>query len=196
MLREKVAHVQDPRERERIVKEAYRKEVEAHGESKLARMIQSGTWQGLAAGGGIGAGVGIGLGTVVGTVVGGIVSVPTTGLGALIGSGVGAIHGPWIRIPKGQDVTTEDTASSGRPSTYAEVKHLPEGQNENSTEQQDLCTKSDESEKPSSIRKRPRKLEVRTHAATGGERTPSEQGEQARRPRKLEMRSQVQPDAS
>jgi hypothetical protein len=50
---------------------------------KVANRLQSGMWQGGAAGAGIGAGVGAGLGTVVGSLVGGVVGIPTTGLGLL-----------------------------------------------------------------------------------------------------------------
>lgn len=61
-LKERAAQAASPAERERLFKEAYAKETEAHGHSKMARRMQSGTWQGLFGGGGIGVGVGMGLG--------------------------------------------------------------------------------------------------------------------------------------
>ena len=92
----------DPKERQRMIQEAYDKEVEANGQSKFARRLQSGPWQGGAGGAGAGAGVGMGLGTVLGTVtgtlIGGVVSLPTTALGGLVGLGVGSIHGPFVKL--------------------------------------------------------------------------------------------------
>ena len=92
----------DPKERQRMVQEAYDKEIEANGQSKFAKRLQSGSWQGGAGGAGAGAGVGMGLGTVLGTVtgtlLGGVVSLPTTALGGLVGLGVGSIHGPFVKL--------------------------------------------------------------------------------------------------
>ncbi|KAF2274948.1 uncharacterized protein EI97DRAFT_360920, partial [Westerdykella ornata] len=98
-LRETASNIADPRKREKLLRDAYDKEVEAHGASKKARMLASGAFQGGVGGAGIGTAVGAGVGTVVGTLVGGVTAIPTTGLGALVGSGVGAIHGPWIKLP-------------------------------------------------------------------------------------------------
>ncbi|TLD26783.1 hypothetical protein PspLS_04797 [Pyricularia sp. CBS 133598] len=89
----------DPAEREKYLREAHAKEVEAHGHSKKARFLASGWGQGAMAGGGMGAAVGGGLGTVVGTLVGGIVSIPTSALGALGGTAAGAIKGPFVKLP-------------------------------------------------------------------------------------------------
>lgn len=89
----------DPAEREKYLREAHAKEIEAHGHSKKARFLASGWGQGALAGGGMGAAVGGGLGTVVGTLVGSIVSIPTSALGALGGTAAGAIKGPWIKLP-------------------------------------------------------------------------------------------------
>ncbi|KAF2768193.1 hypothetical protein EJ03DRAFT_255605, partial [Teratosphaeria nubilosa] len=85
-------------ERQRMLQAAYDKEIEAHGQSKFARRLQSGPWQGGVGGAGIGGGVGMGVGTVVGTLVGGVVSLPTTALGGLVGMGVGGIHGPFVKL--------------------------------------------------------------------------------------------------
>ncbi|PSN66580.1 hypothetical protein BS50DRAFT_493906 [Corynespora cassiicola Philippines] len=97
-LRDAAKSITDPKRREKLLRDAYDKEVEAHGNSKKARMLQSGAFQGATGGAGIGGVVGMGVGTVVGTLVGGLTAIPTTGLGALVGSGVGAIHGPWIKL--------------------------------------------------------------------------------------------------
>ncbi len=100
-LKEQAAKALNPKERMRLLREAYDKEVEAHGQSKFAKRLQSGPWQGAAAGGGIGGGIAMGLGTVVGTLVGGVASVPTVLLGGLVGAGVGGIHGPFIKLGGG-----------------------------------------------------------------------------------------------
>ncbi|EXJ65874.1 uncharacterized protein A1O5_11115 [Cladophialophora psammophila CBS 110553] len=97
-LKSRALALTDSKQREKMLKEAFDKEVEAHGHSKMARRLQSGTWQGFGFGGGIGAATGLGLGAGVGTVLGAVAAVPTTGLGMLIGSGVGAIHGPWVKL--------------------------------------------------------------------------------------------------
>lgn len=97
-LKETAKSLTDPKKREKMLQDAYSKETEAHGNSKKARMLQSGAFQGTMGGAGIGGAVGVGVGTVVGTVVGGLTAIPTTGLGALVGSGVGAIHGPFIKL--------------------------------------------------------------------------------------------------
>ncbi|KAF2726526.1 hypothetical protein EJ04DRAFT_517763 [Polyplosphaeria fusca] len=97
-LRNAAASITDPKKREKMLTDAYNKEIEAHGNSKKARMLSSGAFQGAMGGGGIGGVVGMGVGTVVGTVVGGLTAIPTTGLGLLVGSGVGAIHGPFIKL--------------------------------------------------------------------------------------------------
>jgi hypothetical protein len=187
LLRQKVSTITDPKERERIVKEAYNKELEAHGDSKFARMIRSGAWQGLFAGGGIGAGVGVGVGTVVGTVVGGVVSIPTTALGGLIGSGVGALHGPWITLPKAQ-VPVKDNVEAAAPE--AEVVVSPDVQRESATSTPAHSIETEESAKPAPARKRPRKLEIRA-----SEQATSQHEDSGRKPKKLEVRSQREASA-
>jgi hypothetical protein len=99
-LRESAATFTDPKKREKMLTDAYNKEIEAHGSSKKARMLQSGAFQGTIGGAGIGAAVSGGVGTVVGTLVGTVTAIPVTGVGALAGAGVGAIHGPWIKLGK------------------------------------------------------------------------------------------------
>ena len=97
-LKEQALKAINPKERARLLRESYDKEVQAHGESRAAKRMASGTWQGAAAGGGIGGGVGLGLGAVVGTVLGGVLSVPTVALGGLVGAGVGGVHGPFVKL--------------------------------------------------------------------------------------------------
>lgn len=196
-LRDKAAKARDPKERERFVREAYAKEVEAHGErSKLARRLQSGTWQGMFGGGGIGLGTGLGLGAVVGTLVGTIVSVPTTALGTLIGAGVGAIHGPWITIGGKKKKWTEAS-----PEEVVDYYQTPEGKAE-AVQQQAGGAAEGGGDQPlphaepigPPVKKKPRKLEVRSKAAPTGttadvEEPPSVAEVQKRRPRKLDSSS-------
>ncbi|KAK5655980.1 hypothetical protein OQA88_5118 [Cercophora sp. LCS_1] len=98
-LKAQAKSVKDPAERERLWQAAYHDEVEANGESKKARMMASGWGQGAASGVGISTAVGMGLGNAVGAVVSGVVSLP----GALVGAGVGAVHGPWYSVSKESD---------------------------------------------------------------------------------------------
>ena len=49
-LKEKAQIAVDPIQRKKYLQEAYQKEVEAHGDSKLAKRLQSGPWQGAGAG--------------------------------------------------------------------------------------------------------------------------------------------------
>lgn len=97
-LRETASSFTDPKKREKMLTDAYNKEMEAHGSSKKARMLQSGAFQGSVGGAGIGGAVSAGVGTLVGTVVGGVTAIPMTGLGALTGAGVGVIYGPFIKL--------------------------------------------------------------------------------------------------
>ncbi|KAF2439338.1 hypothetical protein P171DRAFT_490046 [Karstenula rhodostoma CBS 690.94] len=97
-LRQTAATFTDPKKREKMLMDAYDKEKEANGNSKKARLLQSGAFQGSLGGAGIGGAVSAGVGTLVGTVVGTVAAIPVTGLGALAGAGVGAIHGPWIKL--------------------------------------------------------------------------------------------------
>lgn len=201
-LRDKAAKVRDPKERERYVREAYAKEVEARGEeSKLAKRLQSGTWQGMFGGGGIGLGTGMGLGAVVGTLVGTIVSVPTTALGTLIGAGVGAIHGPWITVGGMKKKWTEAS-----PDEVVDYYQTQEGKTEAVHEQAGMAAEGGgnlpmphaEPLGPAT-KKKPRKLELRSKSAQIGttpsvEETPSATEIQKRRPRKLDSRSQSRVD--
>lgn len=97
-LRSKASLLTNPAERSRMMQEAYNKELEAHGNSKRAKILSSGTFQGSAGGAGIGTAVGMGLGTVTGTLVGAVATIPGVLVGGLVGAGVGVIHGPWIKL--------------------------------------------------------------------------------------------------
>ena len=53
-LKERALKAVNPKERLKLLQDAYHKEIEAHGQSKYAKRLQSGPWQGAAAGGGVG----------------------------------------------------------------------------------------------------------------------------------------------
>ncbi|PPJ56404.1 hypothetical protein CBER1_00690 [Cercospora berteroae] len=164
-LKEKAAKASSPAERERLFKEAYEKEVEANGHSKMARRMQSGTWQGLFGGGGIGAGVGMGLGTVLGLLVGGILSIPTTAIGGLVGASTGAIHGPWIKVGDVQKRFEDATPAEVADALEEEQRTgaAPPTKEQSTTQQHEQ--RLDEAEAPKE-RKKPRKIEIRSQGGT------------------------------
>ncbi|KAF2746639.1 hypothetical protein M011DRAFT_494819 [Sporormia fimetaria CBS 119925] len=172
------ATVTDPAKREKFIRDAYDKEVEAHGASKKARMLTSGAFQGGVGGAGIGTAVGAGLGTVVGTVVGTVASIPTTGIGALAGMGVGAAHGPWIKLPPigkgkdgggekdegGEDGKEEELDIEGDDSVVPDPNALRQAA-EALDHAQAKPKSGEKGEKPKE-KKKPRKLEVRSNKST------------------------------
>ncbi|CAK1356250.1 hypothetical protein CB0940_00124 [Cercospora beticola] len=164
-LKEKAAKASSPAERERLFKEAYEKEVEANGHSKMARRMQSGTWQGLFGGGGIGAGVGMGLGTVLGLLVGGILSIPTTAIGGLVGASTGAIHGPWIKVGDVQKRFEDATPAEVADALEEEQRTgaAPPTEEQSTTQQHEQ--RLDEVDAPKE-RKKPRKIEIRSQGGT------------------------------
>ncbi|KAK0618921.1 hypothetical protein B0T14DRAFT_602858 [Immersiella caudata] len=99
-LKAQAASVKEPAERERLWQAAYNKEVEARGQSKKARVMASGWGQGVAGGIGASGALGMGLGNLVGVLVGGVVAIP----GALVGAGVGAVHGPFYDVTSGHAI--------------------------------------------------------------------------------------------
>ncbi|OIW23550.1 hypothetical protein CONLIGDRAFT_686478 [Coniochaeta ligniaria NRRL 30616] len=103
-LKQQASLIKDPAERERLIRAAYDKEVQAHGQSKKARAMASGWGQGAAAGVGIASAVGMGLGNLVGVLLSGVTAVP----GVLVGSGVGAAHGPWFKLGGKKDDDKKD----------------------------------------------------------------------------------------
>jgi hypothetical protein len=108
-LRRQASEALNPEEKQRLLLQSRKKFVEARKCSKKAHRLASGAWQGGTRGAGIGAAVGMGLGTVIGTLVGTLVSIPTTGLGVLVGVPVGWLHGPWVKITgkEGEDGSSE-----------------------------------------------------------------------------------------
>ena len=129
-LKDTAMKCMNPAERQRMLQEAYDKEIEANGQSKWARRLTSGYWQGGMGGAGIGGGVGAGLGTVVGTVVGTVAAVPTTALGGLIGIGVGGIHGPFVKLnqKKAKEVAEREKAKGKSDEEIAEAVQREAGE--------------------------------------------------------------------
>ncbi|OAP57914.1 hypothetical protein AYL99_08652 [Fonsecaea erecta] len=200
-LKSRAMALTDPKQREKLLKEAFDKEVEAHGHSKMARRLQSGTWQGFGFGGGIGAATGLGLGAGVGTVLGAIAAVPTTGLGMLIGSGVGAIHGPWVKLG-GKEEKFEDAD----PEKVVEALEQEVSQQNNSEAEQAATAAASKTEKSGdkgnpeeTQRRKPPKLEIRSKQVTDSDQQPKtdinpsksikEESKPRRKPKKLEIRS-------
>ncbi|KAL9094514.1 MAG: hypothetical protein Q9165_003073 [Trypethelium subeluteriae] len=103
--RKRASEATDPAERRKLEEEVNKLEKTAKSQVKMAQRLESGVWQGAGAGIGIGAATGMGLGTVVGMVLGAVTAVPTTILGGLVGTGTGAIHGPWIKLGAEEGVT-------------------------------------------------------------------------------------------
>ncbi|KAF2234292.1 hypothetical protein EV356DRAFT_532863 [Viridothelium virens] len=103
--RKRASEATDPAERRKLEEEVKKLEKTAKSQVKMAQRLESGVWQGAGAGIGIGAATGMGLGTVVGMVLGAVTAVPTTLLGGLVGTGTGAIHGPWIKLGAEEGVT-------------------------------------------------------------------------------------------
>lgn len=178
-LRETAATFTDPKKREKMLMDAYNKEMEAHGNSKKARMLQSGAFQGSIGGAGIGGAVSAGVGTLVGTVVGTVTAIPVTGLGALAGAGVGAIHGPWIKL--GNLAKGGKAAGEKEGGDQQEVDVSPDDEDvvpnpevlrqradalaqERAKQGPDNAAAAQESDASKPPKKKPRKLEVRSGA--------------------------------
>ncbi|KAK5946524.1 hypothetical protein PMZ80_000667 [Knufia obscura] len=202
-LKSKAQAMTDPKQREKMLQEAFDKEIEANGHSKAAKRMQSGTWQGLGFGGGIGAATGLGLGAGLGTVLGAVTAVPTAGLGMLVGSGVGAIHGPWIKLG-GKEQKLEDA----NPNEVVDaIEQEKDGQQNKEFEQQLAATAQDTTPSgggtaESKPRRKPKKLEIRSQRNTESGWQPGAATENApsknsgsseqkakRKPKKLEVRS-------
>jgi hypothetical protein len=171
-LREKAKAMTSPVQREKMLKEAFEKETEANGLSKMAKRMQSGPWQGFGFGGGIGAASGLGLGTGVGMLLGAITAVPATGLGMLIGTGVGAIHGPWVKLGGGKNGKEEhvpfEDADPERVVDAMEAERqarLEKGAAAESNGSEKTESAPDSAEKP---RRKPPKLEVRSKKNADG----------------------------
>lgn len=178
-LRETASSITDPKKREKLLTDAYNKEIEAHGNSRKARMLSSGAFQGAMGGGGIGGAVGVGVGTIVGTLVGGVTSIPAMGVGALVGSGVGAVHGPFIKLgmgggkkdnvesseKKGEERSVGDHHTDKTTSSNNEDDIVPDPTS--LREAADLIAEEGKKQQQDALgedtkaKKRPRKLEIR-----------------------------------
>ncbi len=178
-LKSKASMLTDPKQREKMLSEAYNHEIEAKGLSKKARVLKSGTFQGAAGGAGIGMATGMGLGTVVGTLTGVVASVPTMALGGLVGAGTGVIHGPWIKLGGGKG--KEDGGEE-------DLVQLPQEAIDNGAVEMD--------EKSGQVTvKDPEALKAAASAAAmvaAEKETPKEDAGERRKPKKLEIRSNKQ----
>lgn len=203
-LKSKAALLADPKERERVLSEAYEREVEARGLSKKARILKSGTFQGAAGGAGIGAATGVGLGTLVGTLVGTVASVPTTALGGLVGAGTGAIHGPWIKLggqskreggAEGEEKAVQvpqEAFDSGAVQVDDKTGQVTINDPEVLNQAAAAAAEHKTATKDVGERKRPKKLEIRSKKqATMGKTEPltDTNTKTRRKPPKLEVRS-------
>lgn len=177
-LRSAAATLKDPAKREQYLKDAYNKEIEAHGNSKKARVLTSGAFQGGVGGAGIGAATAAGLGTVVGTLVGTVTAIPATAVGGLAGVATGAVHGPWIKLGKvgkdgrmgdGKEKTEQGPQMADDPGEDEEdMVPNPEVLREAAgriSGLQGTGNKEDDGGEEKKERKKPRKLEVRSKQA-------------------------------
>ncbi|KAK5070336.1 hypothetical protein LTS08_007715 [Lithohypha guttulata] len=198
-LKSKAMAMTNSKERERMITEAFDKEVEAHGHSKMAKRLQSGTWQGLGFGGGIGAATGIGTGAVLGTVLGAVTAVPTTLLGGAIGTGVGAIRGPFIKLggkeQKFEDADPEKVVDAMQEESNSQSRQQPNGGTDKD------ATGKNNSGAEQKQRKKPKKLEIRSQPKIPSECQSNTTGQNVeagvadeskpkRKPKKLEIRSE------
>jgi hypothetical protein len=202
-LREAADAIRDPAKREKYLRDAYNKEIEAHGNSKKARMLQSGAFQGTVGGAGIGAVVAGGLGTVVGTVVGTVTAVPATAVGGLVGAGVGLGHGSWIKLGKigegkdgkdgkGGEKTEEVDVEDAVPNPEVLRKAAEDIKRER---EKGALVKEEGVEKEEKERRKPRKLgRQESEQGEGGQddRLVGESSPERRKPRKIEVRSKQQ----
>ena len=186
-LKERAKNAVNPKERIRLLKEAYNKEVAAHGQSKLAKRLSSGVWQGGTAGGGIGAGIAMSLGALTGTLVTGLVSIPTVLLGGLVGAGVGGIHGPWFTLGLGGDKKEKPkTEEETRAQAMKEAEALDEAVEKGATtvpqppelDEDDESTEQNSEEHPQ-----------QRQASMGSHGSGSPGSAEKRKPRKLQVRS-------
>jgi hypothetical protein len=116
------------KEKALIEVEIHEKKANEHIEK--AKVLESGALQGAFAGAGIGAATGMSIGTAVGTLVGGVTAIPTTGLGALIGAGTGAIHGPWLKMPRFKDENGDVVGDEENEDTREKEKDMKEYEKE------------------------------------------------------------------
>jgi len=199
-IKSKAFAMTDSKKREEMIRNAFDKEMEANGHSKMAKRLQSGGWQGLGFGGGIGAATGIGLGAGLGTVLGAVTAVPAAGLGMLVGSGVGAIRGPWIKLgdkeEKFEDADPEKVVDALEEERTAQTQSGQGG----GTPGESATTKT-EGGAEQKTRRKPKKLEIRSKPKgdAAQQEAPTdessvqkdipEESKPRRKPKKLEIRS-------
>ncbi|EMD85562.1 hypothetical protein COCC4DRAFT_151829 [Bipolaris maydis ATCC 48331] len=189
-LRAAAETIKDPAKREKYLRDAYEKEIEAHGNSKKARMLSSGAFQGSVGGGGIGMAVGAGLGTVVGTLVGTVATIPTTAVGTLVGAGVGGVHGPWIKLggKKG-----EEKNGDGSDAKKAEGEDGDESASEKKVDEEmeeHIGGEEDGIPDPEALRRAADEISRQRKEKEGGEGGDAGVREK-KKPRKLEVRSKA-----
>lgn len=185
-LRAKAKMITDPKERERMVQEAYDNEVKANGMSRKAKFLKSGTFQGAAGGAGIGGVVGMGLGTVVGTLVGTVATIPTTAVGGLIGTGVGAIHGPFIKLGGDKKKGEKD-----------QVVQVPQAEIDNGSVVVDEKTGQVKAKDPEELKKAAAAAEQAAQISKAQQRRPTTRpdGTPRKPPKKLEVRGKPKQEA-
>lgn len=182
-LMAKAKMVTDPKERERMVQEAYENEIKANGMSRKAKFLKSGTFQGAAGGAGVGGVVGMGLGTVVGTLVGTVATIPTTLVGGLVGTGVGAIHGPFIKL-------------GGKKGEKEQVVQVPQEQIDNGSVIVDEKTGQVKAKNPEELKKAAAAAEQAAEISRTQRRpTTRPDGTPRKPPKKLEVRSKPKQEA-
>jgi hypothetical protein len=113
--RQRAKETKNAEKRAALEREAGDLDKEAKQQLKTTQRLQSGVWQAFGAGAGIGASSGLAVGTATGVVVGGVLAVPTTLLGGLVGAGTGAIHGPWIKLTRGDEGPKIEKAKPKEP---------------------------------------------------------------------------------
>ncbi|KAG9188557.1 hypothetical protein G6011_02480 [Alternaria panax] len=186
-LRSAAETIKDPKKREKYLQDAYNKEIEAHGNSKKARVLSSGAFQGSVGGGGIGMAVGAGLGTVVGTLVGTVATIPTTAVGTLVGAGVGGVHGPWVKLGGGKKDDKDkdkdkDGQAEGGESGEADEKEV-EGQM-----QEQMGGEEDGIPDPEALRRAADEFAQQRKAKQGENGSGDAEKREKKKPRKIEVR--------
>lgn len=185
----------DPDERQKLLKQALDKEVEAESHGKAASWLDSGAIQGLVAGTGLGTGIGATLGTITGTLVGGTTSVVTGGLGAAVGTGVGALHGPFATVG---DALSKGTGPLSKITNMIPGWKATDKQKAalekmvNGVKEQDRPSEEDLARMSGSIDDDAKKTASKDKAGTGKASRPktTSTGEPRKPPKKLEVRGE------
>lgn len=194
-LRAAADAIRDPKKREKYLTDAFNKEIEAHGNSKKARVLSSGAFQGSVGGGGIGMAVGAGLGTVVGTIVGTVATIPTTAVGTLVGAGVGGVHGPWIKLGKIGGKDGKDGKAKGEGDGDEDKENHESNENEDEKKDGDESAQFDEDDAvldPALLRQAADEVEQeRKKNGSHSEEHPADQRQtkEKKKPRKIEVRN-------